>query len=88
MFANALTVLDAWKMVEAWLESDAAFVPVATSRHGEVLAGLLATRGLRSNDVPDAHLAALAIEHGLLLCSADSGFARFAGLRWENPLAI
>jgi hypothetical protein len=35
----------------------------------------------------DIHLAALAIEHGLTLCSADRGFARFPGLRWENPLA-
>jgi uncharacterized protein len=37
--------------------------------------------------VPDAHLAALAIEHGLTLCSADSDFARFLGLPWLNPLA-
>ena len=35
---------------------------------------------------PDAHLAALAIEHGLVLCSSDSDFARFPGLRWDNPL--
>jgi predicted nucleic acid-binding protein len=34
----------------------------------------------------DAHIAALAIEHGLVLCSADSAFARFPGLRWHNPL--
>jgi predicted nucleic acid-binding protein len=34
----------------------------------------------------DAHLAALAIEHGLTLCSADSDFAKFPGLRWQNPL--
>ncbi len=34
----------------------------------------------------DAHLAALAIEHGLILCSTDGDFARFPGLRWENPL--
>jgi toxin-antitoxin system PIN domain toxin len=88
MFANALSVVDAWKLVEAWLASDTAFVPVPTSRHGEILGSLLATRGLRANDVPDAHLSALAIEHGLTLCSADAGFARFAGLRWENPLAI
>jgi predicted nucleic acid-binding protein len=33
-----------------------------------------------------AHLAALAIEHGLTLCSTDGDFARFSGLRWENPL--
>lgn len=36
--------------------------------------------------VPDAHLAALAIEHGLTLCTADRGFGRFPGLRWESPL--
>jgi len=37
--------------------------------------------------VPDAHLAALAIEHGLTLCSTDGDFARFPELRWLNPLA-
>jgi hypothetical protein len=37
--------------------------------------------------VPDAHLAALAIEHGLTLHSTDGDFARFPGLKWENPLA-
>jgi predicted nucleic acid-binding protein len=39
------------------------------------------------NLVPDAHLAALAIEHGLTLCSTDGDFARFPGLNWLNPLA-
>jgi predicted nucleic acid-binding protein len=37
--------------------------------------------------VPDAHLAALAIEHGLTLCSIDEDFARFRELKWQNPLA-
>lgn len=41
---------------------------------------------VRGNLVPDAMLAALAIEHGLTLCSADTDFARFDGLRWEDPL--
>lgn len=41
----------------------------------------------RGNLVPDAQLAALAIEHGLVLCSADGDFARFPGLRFESPLA-
>ena len=40
-----------------------------------------------SRMVPDAHLAALAIEHGLTLCSTDADFARFPGLRWHNPLS-
>lgn len=42
--------------------------------------------GSRARPVPDAHLAALAIEHGLTLCSTDGDFARFEGLRWEDPL--
>ena len=42
---------------------------------------------LAGNLVPDAHLAAIAIEHGLEVCSADSDFARFTEIRWRNPLA-
>jgi predicted nucleic acid-binding protein len=42
---------------------------------------------LRGNLVPDAQLAALALEHGLTVCSADTDFARFGEVRWENPLA-
>ena len=41
---------------------------------------------LATSGVQDAHLAALAIEHGLILCSSDGDFARFPGLHWENPL--
>ncbi|MCA1845284.1 MAG: VapC toxin family PIN domain ribonuclease, partial [Actinobacteria bacterium] len=36
--------------------------------------------------VPDAHLAATAVEWGLELLSADRDFARYPGLRWRNPL--
>jgi len=52
-----------------------------------VSAGLLVQPGVHGDLVPDAHLAALAIEHGLTLCSTDGDFARFPGLRWLNPLA-
>ena len=55
-------------------------------RHAIVLRGLLASRGMAGNLVSDAHLAALAIEHGAELCSCDTDFARFAGLRWVDPL--
>jgi predicted nucleic acid-binding protein len=51
-----------------------------------VLGKLLAQPGVHGNLVTDAHLAALAIEHGLTLCSTDGDFARFQGLRWQNPL--
>jgi predicted nucleic acid-binding protein len=64
------------------------YVTRITSGHLKVeLAGLLAISATRANLVPDAHLAALALEHGLTLCSSDGDFARFKGLRWENPLS-
>jgi hypothetical protein len=58
-----------------------------TERHAEVLGTLLALPAVHGNLVTDAHLAALAIEHGLILCSVDGDFARFPNLRWQNPLA-
>jgi predicted nucleic acid-binding protein len=48
---------------------------------------LLSQPGVHGNLVSDAHLAALAIEHGLTLCSTDGDFARFRELKWLNPLA-
>jgi predicted nucleic acid-binding protein len=56
-------------------------------RHREVLKTLLADQSLRANLIPDTHLAALAIEHGLTLCSTDGDFVRFPGLQWSNPLS-
>lgn len=77
---------DAWRQVEDWLAAPCVWIPEPTERHAAILGDLLRTPGLRAADVPDAHLAALALEHGLILCSTDSGFARFEGLRWMNPL--
>ncbi len=82
-----LSTKDAWDQVTGWLEAGPVWVPQPTERHTEMLGGLLALPGVRANLVHDAHLAALAIEHGLLLCSTDGDFARFPGLRWQNPLA-
>ena len=56
-------------------------------RDRAVVGGLLQLEWMTSRLVPDAHLAALAIEHGLVCCSTDADFARFPGLNWENPLA-
>lgn len=52
-----------------------------------MLGDLLMLPGVYGNLVPDAHLAALAIEHGVALCSTDGNFARFPGLTWLNPLS-
>jgi toxin-antitoxin system PIN domain toxin len=86
VFERPETVAKAWKQAKEWLGSRASWVPVPTERHRDILHPLLADPGLRSNHVPDADLAALAIEHDLVLCSTDGDFARFPGLRWQNPL--
>jgi hypothetical protein len=82
-----LAMAIAWQQVSHWLSSEAVWIPGPTERHAGILAGLLALPGIYGNLVSDAHLAALAIEHGLTLCSTDGDFARFPGLSWRNPIA-
>jgi hypothetical protein len=82
-----LDAASAWAYVDAWLAAEPAWIPTPTERHAAVLKGLLGRYDLRGNLVTDAHLAALAIEHGLQVCSADTDFARFSEIRWLNPLA-
>ncbi len=81
-----LNVVEAWRQVEQWLSVDKVWTPSPTDAHQSVLARLLKSTFMTSNLVNDAHLAALAIEHGLLLCSADNDFARFDEVKWSNPL--
>jgi len=85
IFEQPLPIKDAWKQVESWLACSVVRIPAPTERHAEVIAPLL-SKVARSNLIPDAHLAAIAIEHGLILCSTDEDFSRFPGLRWENPI--
>lgn len=84
---NPLSPAEAWEQLEEWLASPAAWTPVPTERHAEIVGGLVTRYQLRGNLVSDAHLAALAVEHGLELCSADTDFARFSEVRWRNPIA-
>jgi predicted nucleic acid-binding protein len=56
-------------------------------RHATILTELITCHELSGNLMPDAILAALAIEHGLTICSADSDFARFDEVTWTNPVA-
>lgn len=82
---EAASLSHARSQVGAWLALPNTWIPTPTDAHTQILDELLA--GEHSHRlVPDAHLAALALEHGLVLCSSDGDFARFAGLRWENPL--
>lgn len=82
-----LTTDQSISVVDSWL-SQPVVVPVGPGdEHWRLLRQLLGDSGSAGNLTTDAHLAALAIEHGAELCSTDADFARFAGLRWQNPLA-
>lgn len=87
LLTRPVRVETAWRQVERWLESPVAWIPTPTERHAEMLGTLLALTGAGGSHVHDAQLAALALQHGLVLCSTDADFARYPSLRWENPLA-
>jgi toxin-antitoxin system PIN domain toxin len=87
LFPKPLGVDDAIGVVEAWLSRPAAVVVHPTARHLSVLHGLIQPIGAAGNLVTDAHLAALAVEHGAELVSYDTDFNRFPGLRWRRPQA-
>lgn len=84
---DPVTPAAAMRQVRAWLACTPAWIPDPEAEHAAILGRLLEPAWMTSRLVPDAHLAALAIEHGLTLCSTDGDFARFAGLHWQNPLA-
>jgi toxin-antitoxin system PIN domain toxin len=86
-FDNPLSLARAFEFVESWLGSPVSTVVHPTERHAGLLRELLGPLGTAGNLTSDAHLAALAIEHGAELCSHDTDFARFAELRWQDPLA-
>lgn len=84
---NAVSVREGWSAVAAYVRQAAARVVVPGPHHGDIVAELAQSPGLRSDDVPDIEIAALAIEHGLVLASHDHGFRRFSGLRAVDPLS-
>jgi toxin-antitoxin system PIN domain toxin len=86
VFPEPLSGSEAMRQVADWLSRPAAWSPHPTERHDTYLAELLAIDGVRGDLVPDAHLAAIALGHGLTVMSNDSDFARFPSVRWENPL--
>lgn len=86
VFQSPLSTSEALDLVDSWLAQPCVTVAHPTSRHAAVLRDLLEPLGTAGNLTTDAHLAALAIEHGAELCSTDRDFSRFAGLRWADPL--
>jgi toxin-antitoxin system PIN domain toxin len=82
---NPMTADEASAQAETWLGAPAAVVAQPTARHVDLLRGLLRETGSAGNRVTDAHLAALAIEHGADIASYDRDFGRFAGVRHRLP---
>jgi uncharacterized protein len=87
VFESPLSLEQAVARVQSWLEQPCARVVRPTDRHWAVFQQMLSEGQAVANLVTDAHLAALAIEHGCQLASTDSDFARFSKLKWMNPLA-
>jgi toxin-antitoxin system PIN domain toxin len=87
LFRRPLTLDAAFDLMASWLEQPSATIVSPGPRHLRILRELLLPMGTGGNLTSDAHLAALAIEHGAELCSSDTDFARFPCLKWSNPLA-
>jgi len=85
VFPRPLSVDEAAGIVELWLAQAGAVVVEPTVRHLNLVRGLLGDTGTAANLVNDAHLAALAVEHGAEVVSFDRDFQRFPGVRWSTP---
>ena len=72
---------------DAILDAPASMRVRPGERHWGIFHGLVSRHGLRGNDIPDAYLAALALEQGATWVTTDRGFARYEGLRLLDPLA-
>jgi len=86
LFPHPLPLNAALDVVDSWLDQSSATIVHPGPRHLPILRELLRPLGTGGNLTSDGHLAALAIEHGAELCSSDSDFARFHGLKWRNPI--
>jgi len=84
---HPLTPALAWEHIDGWLDAPATWVPEPGRGHRAILRDLVTRLDLRAGLVADAVLAAICIEHGLDIVSADSDFARFSGVTWINPVA-
>lgn len=85
LFPHPLSVGEANARVEAWLAHPGGLVIHPSARHHSILTGLLGQAGTGGNLVNDAHLAALAVDHGATVVSYDSDFDRFTGVDWMPP---
>lgn len=86
VFERPLSLDQAIARIQSWLDQPCTRIVNPTERHWVVFQQMLLDGQAVANLVTDAHLAALAVEHGCQLVSTDSDFVRFPGLQWRNPL--
>jgi uncharacterized protein len=82
-----LSVNQATQIVEEWLQQPNVRVLIPGDEHWLVFRRMMVEGQASGPLVSDGHLAALTVEYGGVLYTADRGFARFPGLRWNNPLS-
>ena len=87
IFATPLTSTEAIDQLDSWLTQPAARLISPGDQHWSILRNLLKQTGMAGNLTTDAHIAALAIEQGYTVYSADNDFKRFPGLSHINPLS-
>jgi uncharacterized protein len=88
VFRAARRWKEAEDIVNSWLDQPAAYLLQAGEEHWAILSRLIRDGQARGPLIMDAHLAALAIEHGATLCTNDRDFTRFPGLKLLNPLSV
>jgi hypothetical protein len=86
IFENPFSPPEILEIVRTWLEQPHVKIIHPSEQHFSRLAKLIEQVGTAGNLTTDAHLAALAIERGLILHTTDADFSRFPGLKWKNPL--
>jgi len=86
IFKKPLTAVQAITRVQSWLDQPCVRLIKPIDSHWLIFKTLLQEGQATANLVADAHLAALAIEHGCVLFTTDSDFSRFPKLKWKNPL--
>lgn len=86
VFERPLSAGEAFDVIDGWLHRQVAVVVHPTQRHSALLRQLIEPLGTAGNLTTDAHIATLAIEHDAEVCSTDSDFSRFPGVRWVDPL--
>lgn len=87
VFETPSSVGDAIEFAQSLLAAESCVTVTPGPRHWEIFAGLCRDTGATGNEIPDAYLAALAIESGSEWITTDGGFSRYEGLRWRHPLA-